>query len=360
MMDSNKKTEMLVGLFVFVGLLLLGGLILQFGRVREVFKDTYTLRVSFPNASGIKDGSPIFLGGSRVGKVKDKPKLNATFTGVIIDLELFKDVSVPLDATISIGSAGLMGDALVEIKSTGKETTQFIPHDYAEIIVGNQSGGLSDLQGQAEKVAKKVDVVLDDVRLALGDMRGSLEKINKGALGDATITDFKKSIEHLHKTMERVDDKVFGDENTAQLKATLADLKDAAASFKVSSKNLEDATKKIGPMFDKLDPAIAKADKVMTTADESLQSIKKAADSFALAARNITSGKGLLGALINDPDLKGEFSGLISNLKRNGVIFYRDSAEKEKALLQQQQQQQKLVPSQPANETPKRKPIFGR
>jgi phospholipid/cholesterol/gamma-HCH transport system substrate-binding protein len=48
-------------------------------------------------------------------------------------------------------------------------------------------------------------------------------------------------------------------------------------------------------MFDKLDPAIAKADKVMTTADESLLSIKKAADSFAAAARNITTSKGLLG-----------------------------------------------------------------
>jgi phospholipid/cholesterol/gamma-HCH transport system substrate-binding protein len=85
MIDSDKKTEMLVGLFLFVGLLLLGGLILQFGRVREVFKDTYHLRVAFANASGIKEGSPVFLGGSRVGKVDKKPALNETFTGVIID-----------------------------------------------------------------------------------------------------------------------------------------------------------------------------------------------------------------------------------------------------------------------------------
>ena len=118
MIDSDKKTEMLVGLFLLVGLLLLGGLILMFGRVREVFKDTYHLHVSFPNASGIKEGSPVFLGGSRVGKVDKKPQLNDTFTGVILDLELFRDVMVPADATFGIGSAGLMGDALVEIKPT--------------------------------------------------------------------------------------------------------------------------------------------------------------------------------------------------------------------------------------------------
>ena len=99
MIDSDKKTEMLVGLFLFVGLLMLGGLILQFGRVREVFKDTYTLRVAFPNAAGIKESSPVFLGGSRVGKVDKKPQLNETFSGVILDLELFKDVKIPADAT---------------------------------------------------------------------------------------------------------------------------------------------------------------------------------------------------------------------------------------------------------------------
>lgn len=352
MIDRDKKTEMLVGLFVLVGLLLLGGLILQFGRVRELFKDTYDLRVAFPNAAGIKEGSPVYLGGSRVGKVRQNPSLNPTFTGVIIDLELFKDVMIPSDATFAIGSQGLMGDALVEIKPTGKETQDFIPHDRTEIITGSQSGGLSDLQGQAEVVAKKVDVVLDDVRHALVDVKGAMEKINKEALSDKTIKDFQTSMEHLNKTMIRVDEKVLGEENADNLKSALADFKEAAASFKNSAKNVEESSKRLGPMFDKLDPAIAKADKVMTTADESLQSIKKAADSFAAAARNVTSSKGLLGALMNDTELRNEFSDLISNLKRNGVIFYRDSADKEKTGTS--------TPAAPSSEGAKRKPLFSR
>jgi ABC-type transporter Mla subunit MlaD len=330
MIDRDKKTEMLVGLFVLVGLLMLGGLILQFGRVREIFKDTYHLRVAFPNASGIKEGSPVYLGGSRVGKVSKNPQLNATFNGVIIHLELFKDVSIPTDAVFGIGSAGLMGDALVEIKPSGNETKSFLPHDMDKIIDGSKSGGLSDLQSQAEVVAKKVDLVLDDVRTALVDVKAAMGKVNNGALSEATVNDFKQSMEHLNKTMTRVDEKVLGEENATNLKAALADLKDAAASFKVSAKNVEESSKRLGPMFDKLDPAIAKADKVMSTADESLQSIKKAADSFAVAARNVTTGKGLLGALMNDSELKTEFKDLISNLKRNGVIFYRNSADKER------------------------------
>jgi len=331
MIDSDKKTEMLVGLFLFVGLLMLGGLILQFGRVREVFKDTYTLRVAFPNASGIKEGSPVFLGGSRVGKVNQKPQLNDTFTGVIIDLELFKDVLVPADAAFAVGSAGLMGDALIEIKPSGKETDVFLPNDYDQIIEGEKAGGLSDLQSTAKTVGEKVDVVLDEVKIALVDVKQAMSKINKGALADDTIQDFKEGMEHLNHTLKRVDEKVLGDENTQALKTVLADLKEAAASFKSAAKNVEDTSKRLGPMFDKLDPAIAKADKVMTTADESLQSIKKAADSFSVAAANISSSKGLLGGLMNDQRLLADFRDLIYNFKINGPLWYKDTAEKLRA-----------------------------
>lgn len=328
MIDSDKKTEMLVGLFLFIGLLLLGGLILTFGRVREVFKDTYHLHVAFPNAAGIKEGSPVFLGGSRVGKVDKKPQLNETFTGVILDLELFKDVMIPADATFSIGSAGLMGDALVEIKPTGKQTDVFLPHDYDKIIEGEKGGGLNDLQSQAEQVAKKVDVVLDDVRVALKDVQSAMGKVNKDALSDTTIQNFKEGMDHLHNTLKRVDEKVLGDENAQTLKTALADLKDAAASFKNASKNVEESSKKLSPMFDKLDPAIAKADKVMAEADASLQSIKKAADSFALVGANISSGKGLLGSLMYDQRLMNDFRDLIYNFKVNGPLWYKDTAEK--------------------------------
>ncbi len=331
MIDSDKKTEMLVGLFVLVGLLLLGGLVLTFGRVREVFKDTYDLKVSFPNASGVKENSPVFLGGSRVGKVKEKPQLNSTFTGVIINLEIFKDIMIPADATFSVGSAGLMGDALVEIKPSGKETDVFLPHDYDKIIEGQKAGGLSDLQSTAKEVGQKVDVVLDEVQIALQDVKQAMSKINKGALSDATIQDFKEGMQHLNSTLKRVDEKVLGEENALTLKSTLAELKEAATGFKNAAKNVEDTSKRLGPMFDKLDPAMGKADKVMASADESLQSIKKAADSFAAVATAISSNKGLLGALTNDQRLMNDFRDLIYNFKVNGPLWYKDTAQRLRA-----------------------------
>lgn len=350
-MNSERKTELLVGLFLFVGILMLGGIILQFGGLREWFEDSYRLRVAFPNAAGIKEGSPVYLGGSKVGKVTRHPELNDTFTGIIVELKINEDVDIPADSIFAIGSAGLMGDALIEIKPGDGASENFLSHDHTEIIEGAKSGGLSDLQNTAEQVGKKVDLVLDDLRTALKDIQESMAKINKEALSSETITDFKESMMHLNQTMTRVDDKVLGDENAEMLKSALKDLQTAAANFKNSSKNVEEGTAKIGPMLDKLDPSITKVEKVMTSAEDTLKSIKSAADNLATATRNLNSGKGILAALMNDPDLKSDLQDLITNMKRNGVLFYRDSAARERA-------KEEAQSTQPPRQGPK--PIFSR
>jgi phospholipid/cholesterol/gamma-HCH transport system substrate-binding protein len=101
-------------------------------------------------------------------------------------------------------------------------------------------------------------------------------------------------------------------------------------------------------MLDKLDPAIAKADTVMTQRRRSAhRHQKRRRGLFAPSLATSAAGDGLLAALINDPELKNEFSDLISNLKRRGVLFYRDTKAKEEDASQ--------APSPPT-----RKPLFNR
>ena len=69
MEERDKKTELLVGMFLTLGLVMLGLLILQFGSIRELFKSSYAISVALPDGSGIREGSPVMLGGSRIGKV---------------------------------------------------------------------------------------------------------------------------------------------------------------------------------------------------------------------------------------------------------------------------------------------------
>jgi len=45
MAANSKKTELLVGIFLFVGILLLSLLVLQFGRIGDLLRGSYDIRV---------------------------------------------------------------------------------------------------------------------------------------------------------------------------------------------------------------------------------------------------------------------------------------------------------------------------
>ncbi|MCE9519769.1 MAG: MlaD family protein [Verrucomicrobia bacterium] len=317
--ERDKKTELLVGLFLTIGLLLLGTLILQFSSVRELFKGTYAIRVTLPDGTGIKDGTPVLLGGRKIGKASDKPSFNATFTGVIIPLMIYSDIKIPADAKFSIGTSGLLGDAFLEIKPSGKASVNYIAPD--TVIEGVPSGGLGALQNTAVELSQKVDVALEDMRAAIKDLREGLKKINEGVLSDSSTKELKESFKHLNNVITRLDEKTLNDD-------TSGDLKSAVASFKNAAKTFEESVKKLDPAFTKIDSVAAKADKVMDSADSAMKTVDKSAAAIGGAAEDMRQGDGLLSALLKDSKLREEFTALITNLREHGILRYRDDTGK--------------------------------
>jgi ABC-type transporter Mla subunit MlaD len=339
--ERDKKTELLVGLFLFIGLLLLGGLILQFGSVRELLKTTYEITAPFPDATGVKQDTPVMLGGSKIGKVPRMPKLNDNFNGVIIPMEIYQDKKIPKDAKFSIGTAGLLGDSFIEIRPTGASANAYLEPGAAvpesQVSLGS---GLSAMQGTLDQIGKKADVVLAEAADAAKELKDALKRVNQGALSDPTLEHFRKTMEKLDSAMTNVDANILGKENANNLKAAIADIKDAAASFKRTSSSLENTSSKLGATLDKLDPAVSKADQVMTSLNEALVSFKGAADNLSDLTKDFgkMGNDGLLPALMADDKLKDDFTSLISNMRRHGVLFYRDGGEDAKGEASKEQQ----------------------
>jgi phospholipid/cholesterol/gamma-HCH transport system substrate-binding protein len=75
MSEAKSKTEILVGLFLLIGLGLLGALIVTFGRFDDRFAGHYSLTVIFDDAAGLIRGSEVRMGGARIGKVSGEPEL---------------------------------------------------------------------------------------------------------------------------------------------------------------------------------------------------------------------------------------------------------------------------------------------
>jgi phospholipid/cholesterol/gamma-HCH transport system substrate-binding protein len=110
--------ETAVGVFVMIGLLCVGYLTVQLGRIPILEGDTYRLNARFTSVSGLKAGSAVNMFGIEVGRVNrlgmDQQSQQAT-----VELVIRKDIKIYEDAIASIKTEGLIGDKYISIDPGG-------------------------------------------------------------------------------------------------------------------------------------------------------------------------------------------------------------------------------------------------
>src|SRR6516225_2411133 len=158
----ERGLEFKVGIFVFVGLAMLGALVVQFGRLGEGFKTYYTLTVRFNDASGLLKGTDVLLAGARIGKVAGAPRLVREGSGIDVPLKIFDYIKIPEGSKFTVGSSGLLGDRFVSVTLPPGERKNFIaPNTY---LSGARETGLDDLTREGGALVT--------------DLRGTVQKIN--------------------------------------------------------------------------------------------------------------------------------------------------------------------------------------
>src|SRR5438874_10185055 len=138
----ERGLEFKVGAFVFVGLAMLGSLVVQFGRLGEGFKTYYGVTVRFTDASGLLKGSDVLLAGAKIGKVAGGPRMVREGNGVDVPLKIYDYVKIPDGSKFTVGSSGLLGDRFVNVTMPTGERKAFIaPNSY---LNGTRETGIDD------------------------------------------------------------------------------------------------------------------------------------------------------------------------------------------------------------------------
>jgi ABC-type transporter Mla subunit MlaD len=205
-MKTNSNTETTVGIFLLLGIGVICTLILFFGEVKDIFKPTYSLTVTFPNASGLLKGSDVFLSGAHIGKVVTDPVPIPDTENVEVKLKIDSRVPIRDDAKFVIGSSGLLGDLFVDVKpveypagtpDSGKE-----PYlkDGAP-VKGSATVGLDELAQGAQPLLKKANDIADK----LDDM---MSKLNDQVLTGTSTDDLKETIAKLREMVDSGDSMV--------------------------------------------------------------------------------------------------------------------------------------------------------
>jgi phospholipid/cholesterol/gamma-HCH transport system substrate-binding protein len=134
--------QTVVGIFLVIGLALVGYMTVHLGHVSMFGDDSYPLTARFTSVTGLRAGSPVYMLGIEVGRVEelamDQKNQRATVT-----MRIKNGIAVYDDAIASIRTEGLIGDKYLSIdpggggrllKSGGIITETQPPMDVGDII----------------------------------------------------------------------------------------------------------------------------------------------------------------------------------------------------------------------------------
>ncbi|TFE67747.1 organic solvent ABC transporter substrate-binding protein [Methylacidiphilum sp. Yel] len=190
-----KNLELKVGLFLLIGLAILGALIIYFGRYGEKFRPSYQITVEFPNAYGLIKGAPVYFAGAPVGRVISTPRQIREGRAVEVDIKINADAKIRKDALFQIVDVGMLGDKAIAITPKGV-TAPFLRN--GDKVRGTRASTLSDVTSQITPLINSATQLLEGAGTIVN-------RINQNVLTEETAADLRATIKELRLVLSRTD-----------------------------------------------------------------------------------------------------------------------------------------------------------
>ncbi len=203
MIFGKTKLELKVGIFVFIGLVILVIFILSIGGFKT-WSSGYHINLSFNFVNGVKVGAPVRFAGVDVGEVK-RVKLEflpeENRSNVNLEVWIRNNIKIPTDSSVWVNTLGLLGEKYVEIMP-GKNYAVVVKTN--ECLVGVDPLPIHQIFNNAENILRNLNDGISKIR----NKEGSLGKlIYDDAIYNelqALVTDVRKNPWKLFiKTKER-------------------------------------------------------------------------------------------------------------------------------------------------------------
>jgi len=366
---KERKTEVRVGIFVVVALVIGGVLAFVIGNQRNMFDSKTEYQVVFEDVGGLRPGNVVRIAGVNVGTVervafRDDGRVDVNFrvvsdaarmirgnpeeppreadSGGDEEAEGADDRDRPQPSLATIGSKGMLGDRLLDI-SVGDDALPEWPAGTP--LFTSESG---DLFAQAASIATEAEMVVENVRLATDPLRDQqlANDLTRVAHNLAEITG-------MLATGDGAVQRLMTDPNTAdQVDQTLVNLRQTSSEFARTSRsirmiadevrtgdgtanaviygqegrqliaNLSEASGEVAQLLGDVREGDGTIHELIyeDSADELLANATQASDDIAHITGEIRAGRGTLGGLLMDPSIYEDVKRLVGDLERNEIL----------------------------------------
>jgi len=113
---EKAKLELVVGVFVAIGLVCLGYLSIKLGKLEVVGGHFYEVDAEFDTASGLKAGATVEIAGVEVGRIKS---IRLKEDRAVVRLSIRNDVKLYEDTIASVKTRGIIGEKFLSLSPGG-------------------------------------------------------------------------------------------------------------------------------------------------------------------------------------------------------------------------------------------------
>ncbi|MFZ4262354.1 MlaD family protein [Sphingobacterium sp. HJSM2_6] len=139
MATTDRKRSIIVGLFTFIGLIILVGGILVLGTQQNKFSKNLALTTFFKDVKGLKVGNNVWFSGVKVGIIKEISFESVENVKVVMSVEEKSSKFIRKDVIATLSSDGLIGNAIISLVGGSDQFPQIVNND---IIKSGVSGGM--------------------------------------------------------------------------------------------------------------------------------------------------------------------------------------------------------------------------
>ena len=288
---EKSRLETKVGLFVFIGLALLAGLLLKFSTGASLWRGTYELHLHAVNVGGIKPHASVLLAGVQVGSVSE---INLAPGGksVTIDLKIYNQFPIYGDARFVIEQSGFLGDQFVSVIPT---TNALPPLVNGADVPCQEPFNLQEVARSASGFIQRIDETAKKLDASVTDLRAQVLNAQTLANFGTSITNMKLFTEQALGAVQNINTIV--NTNGAQVSIAASN----AVAFSSGLIDLETSAK-----------AVLATNSV--NINQATKDIADATATFKQLAADLQAGKGLAGTVLQNPELATNIQNIAANL----------------------------------------------
>jgi phospholipid/cholesterol/gamma-HCH transport system substrate-binding protein len=301
-MQDRSRTSLIVGTFALAALAALAIAILSLSSQEHVFGDRYRLIGYYENVGGLITSSPVWLAGTRVGRVEsvnlDTREDGQPAVKVVLQIDEEVQDRIRTDSTATIGTIGLLGDRYVEV-SLGSPNEPIL-EDGAEIRTASP--------GNLAKAIDTGTAALDNIAKLAGNLNEVVEGFQTKSGGDtlassiASMGDIVKEVQHGEGLLHSLIYDEYEGSGVTSIEKSLVTLENI----------LDEVATGEGLLHSLIYEPLTEQDVVLEALD--------AGSRLNSILAKLDQGEGTLGLLLNDPTLYDDLKRLVGGAQRSTVV----------------------------------------